>query len=408
MPIRAKLSVMMFGQYFVWGAWWVTLGAYMNTIGFDAIIGTTYSVQGWAAIVTPIVFGVVADKYLNAEKLFSLLHFIGAGLIFWLSTITGSPALFFGVALAYMLCYMPTIPLSNTIAFSTLDNVERQFPAIRVLGTVGWIVAGLAIGYFALEQTRVPMVIAAAASLALAAFGFALPKTPPQGKSGGAELLEQTGLDMFRRVRDRSFWVFIAASLLICIPLAFYYAYTNTFLVEVGVRGAAAVQSLGQVSEIAFLLLLPFFFARFGIKWVLVVGMTAWAVRYVAFAYGIDAGGAPVMALLLFGIILHGVCYDFFFVAGQIYVDKKLPPEMRARAQSFLSLVTLGLGTVIGANIANAIYVANTVSADTHEWRTIWLIPAGLALVVAIAFAFAFKERDVHVHAEDTAGAPAE
>jgi nucleoside transporter len=408
MNVKVRLSAMMFGQYFVWGAWWVTLGTYMNAIGFDAIIGTTYSVQGWAAIVTPLALGVLADRYLDADKLFAGLHALGAAVLVFLSTVTDSPGLFFGTALAYMCLYMPTLPLSNTIAFGALSDVKREFPAIRVLGTVGWIVAGLIVGFLALERTNGPILIAAGASLALGAFGLLLPKTPPQarlaaragtsvapggaGSVGAPSLTEKLGLDVFKTVREPSFWVFIGASLLVCVPLAFYYAYTNTFLVEKGVSGAAAVQSLGQVSEIVFLLALPFFLTRFGIKRVLIVGMAAWALRYLAFAYGYDGAGA-ILPLLILGIVLHGVCYDFFFVAGQIYVDEKVGPAMRARAQSFLSLVTLGLGTVIGTNLANAVYVANTVSADVHEWRTIWLIPAALAAVVAVLFAFSFRER---------------
>ena len=415
MSIKAKLSAMMFGQYFVWGAWWVTLGTYMNAIGLDAIIGTTYSVQGWAAIVTPLALGVVADRYLDADKLFAGLHVLGAAVLVFLSTVTDSPGLFFGTALAYMLLYMPTLPLSNTIAFGALSDVKREFPAIRVLGTVGWIVAGLIVGFLALEATNVPILIAAGASLALGAFGLLLPRTPPQakvaasaaaagapgdaGSVGAPSLTDRLGLDIFKTVREPSFWVFIAASLAVCVPLAFYYAYTNPFLVEKGVPGAAAVQSLGQVSEIAFLLALPFFLTRFGIKRVLVVGMIAWAVRYVAFAYGFE-GQAAILPLVILGIVLHGVCYDFFFVAGQIYVDEKVAPAMRARAQSFLSLVTLGLGTVIGTNLANAVYVANTVSADLHEWRTIWLIPAALAAVVAVLFALSFRERAVPAGAQ--------
>lgn len=390
--MRAKLSAMMFGQYFIWGAWWVTLGTYMNAIGFDAFIGQTYSVQGWAAIVAPLLFGVIADKYIRAHRVFSALHLAAGGMLVWLSTVTESPGLFFSIALGVMVLYMPTIALSNTIAFSGLDNVQKQFPAIRVFGTVGWIVAGVIIGLLALETTAVPIRIAAGASVALGLYGLVLPAAPKSADTTGSgqSVTARLGLDVFTSIRSRSFWVFIAASLLICIPLSFYYSYTNTFLVESGVRGAAAVQSLGQVSEIVFLLGLPFFLAKFGLKRVIIIGMLAWAIRYVAFAFG--GGEEANLALLIFGIVLHGVCYDFFFVAGQIYADESVPAAMRARVQAFLSLVTLGLGTLIGAYLAGAVYNANTISPSEHDWQMIWLVPAGLAIVVAAGFALSFRD----------------
>ena len=406
MTVKLRLSAMMFGQYFVWGAWWVTLGTYMNAIGLDEVIGTTYSVQGWAALATPLALGVIADRYFEASRLFALLHIAGAALLLWLANVT-EPTIFFFVALGYMLCYMPTLPLSNTIAFNALGNVQREFPAIRVLGTIGWIAAGLAIGFFAIEATRIPILIAASASLLLGLYGFTLPRAAKTERQAATSVPEYLGLDIFSAVRDRAFWIFIAASLLICIPLAFYYAYTNLFLVEKGVEGAAAVQSLGQMSEVVFLLLLPFFLARFGIKMVLIVGMFAWAIRYVAFSQGF-VGDDPVMALLIFGILLHGICYDFFFVAGQIYVDGKVAPAMRARAQSFLALVTLGLGTVIGSNLANTVFVRNTVAGGAHDWESIWLIPAALSAIVAVVFALLFRERRTATATERaSAGAPA-
>lgn len=388
--IRVRLSAMMFAQFFIWGAWWVTLGAYLNASGFDGIIGATYASQGYAAIVTPLFIGAIADRYFSAQKLFGVLHIVGAGLLFWLSTISGSKELFFTVVLIYMFVYMPTLPLSASIAFNSMTNTEKQFPGVRVLGTIGWIVAGLIVGYLRAEQTNFPIQLAAMASLATGLFAFTLPDTPPKGDRGKTDWRAVLGIDVLREIRDRSFWVFIVCSLLICIPLAFYYAYTNTFLIEQGVERAAAIQTLGQVSEILFMLLLPLAFVRLGVKYVLIVGMLAWAVRYVAFAFGFNEAG-PIMPMLLFGIVLHGICYDLFFVAGQIYVDRTTRPEIRARAQSFLALVTLGVGTVVGSNLANWIYVSNTVSGTQHNWRTIWLVPAVLAALVSILFAFWFK-----------------
>lgn len=392
--IRIRLSVMMFAQYFIWGAWWVTLGAYLNASGFDEIIGATYATQGYAAILAPLFIGVIADRYFSAEKVLGVLHLLGAALLFWLSTISGSGELIFTAVLLYMIVYMPTLPLSSSVALNAMIDTEKQFPAVRVLGTVGWIVAGLIVGFLQVEQTTLPILLAALASVFAGLFAFALPNTAPKDDSAGFNWKAIIGFDVLREIRERSFWVFIICSLLICIPLSFYYAYTNTFLIEQGVKHAAAIQTLGQVSEILFMLILPLVFARLGIKYVLIIGMLAWAVRYVAFAFGFSSDGA-VMPMLLLGIILHGVCYDLFFVAGQIYVDKSTDARIRSRAQSFLALITLGVGSVIGSNLANWIYISNTISASEHNWRVIWLVPAVLSVLVAGLFALKFKKVEI-------------
>lgn len=394
MPIstRSRLSLLMFVQFFIWGCWWVPLGTYLNRIGFDDVIGSTYATQGYAAIIMPLFVGALADRYFSAQKVLGVLHLLGGAILLWISTISGEDgaSLFFWSAMAYMLCYMPTIPLSSAVVFKAVQSTEKEFPAIRVLGTVGWIAAGLIVAFFAAEETSLPILISAGASLALGLYSFTLPDTPPARQYVKLNWLHLTGIDVVRRLKDRSYWIFILCSLLICIPLSFYYAYTNTFLNEVGVQSTTAVQSLGQVSEIIFMLLLPLSLHRFGLKWVLMIGMLAWAVRYVLFAYGAGVG-EPVMSMLIVGILLHGVCYDFFFVAGQIHTDNQFPPDTRARAQSFLTLTTLGVGTVVGANLANMVYVQNTLSATSHNWLEIWLLPAALAGLVALLFAITFK-----------------
>lgn len=392
--VRIKLSLMMFSQYFVWGAWWVTLGAYLNAQGFDQIIGKTYASQGYAAIIAPLFIGVIADRYFCAEKVLAVLHLLGAVLLLWLSTITASADLFFSVVLMYMMLYIPTLPLTNSVAFNAMTNTQKQFPAIRVLGTLGWIVAGLTVGLLQAEQTNLPIQLAAAASVVAGLLALLLPRTPPKDAGAKINWRSLTGIDVILQIKRPSFWIFMLCSLLVCIPLSFYYAYTNTFLVELGVQRAAAIQTLGQVSEVLFMLILPFCFSRLGVKWVLLIGMLAWTVRYVAFAYGFDSNGA-IMPMLLLGIVLHGVCYDLFFVAGQIYVDQSTPEHIRARAQSFLALVTLGVGTVIGSNLANWVYLSNAASQNQHDWQTIWLVPAVLAFVVALLFAFLFYQTQI-------------
>lgn len=401
--VRTQLSAMMFAQYFIWGAWFVTLGTYMGSMpGFNAgHIGAAYGMQGIGAILAPLFIGAIADRLFPAQMVMGILHLLGAGVMYWASTVT-DPQVFVYAILAYFLCYMPTLPLTNAISFNAMTDTERQFPAVRVLGTVGWIVAGVAVGSIAgAAQTNLPMLIAASGSLALGLFSFILPNTPPQGKGQKLNLLSLFGLDIMGSVKEASFWIFIVCSTLIVVPLSFYYAFTNPFLAEAGATVTiggqtfepTAIMTLGQVSEILFMLLLPFFFARFGIKWVLVIGMLAWVARYVLFAFGVNDLG-PIMPMLLLGILLHGICYDFFFVAGQIYVDKKFAPGERSRAQSFLALMTLGLGQTIGSNLAGQ-WVARHTFGDgaSRDWTAIWLLPAGLALVVTMLFLFLFRAR---------------
>lgn len=391
--VRVRLSVMMFVQYFIWGAWWVPLGTLLAKNGFGDIIGQVYATQGYAAILAPLFIGVIADRYFAAEKVMGVLHICGAACLAYVASLgPGSdPQHLVLAVLAYMVFYMPTLPLSTTIAFNASTDTTKQFPMIRVFGTIGWIVAGLGIGFARLEQTNIPILISAGASLLYGLYSFTLPHTPPRASKEPISLVSPLGLDALKG-GGPLFVIFILASLATTIPLSFYYAYTNTFLVEAGVDRAAAIQTLGQMSEMFFLLLLPFLLLRLGIKWVMVIGMAAWALRYVMFAFGVTSLG-PVMPLLLIGILLHGICYDFFFVAGQIYVDRTFGPETRARAQSFLALITLGIGMAIGALFANSVYVANTLSETSHNWKTIWLVPAGLAFATAVVFALIFRER---------------
>ncbi len=390
--LQVRLSILMFLQYFVWGAWAVTMGTWLGTtLQFDGgQVGLAYGANAVAAIVSPFFVGMIADRFFATEKVLATLHLAG-GLLLWFAASQSEFGSFYPLMLAYGLCYMPTLALSNSISFHHLPDAARDFPRVRVLGTVGWIVSGLLIGWMAVESTAIPMRIAAGASLVLGAFCFLLPHTPPQPKAGSVTARNALGLDALGLLRDRSFLMFIIGSFLLCIPLQFYYAFTNPFLNEIGVSAPAAKQTLGQMSEIAFLLMLPWFLSRFGVKRILLIGMVAWAVRYVAFAYG-DAGSG--MWLLYAGILLHGVCYDFFFVTGQIYVDQQAPVAIRASAQGFLAFVTLGLGNFIGSFSAGQIVEANTL-ATGHDWTSIWLVPAGMAAAVLVLFLLLFRPRPV-------------
>ena len=392
---RLKLSVMMFLEFFVWGAWFVTMGTFLATSlsASGSQISLAYLTQSLGAIAAPFIIGLIADQFFSAQKVLGILHLAGAALLFWASTMETFGA-FFPVILAYMILYMPTLALVNSVSFRQMSNPEKQFPAVRVLGTMGWIVAGVTIGWLAWEQEgqlAQTFRMAAVASLILGVFSFLLPATPPTRRGEKATVRDILGLDAIGLLKHRSYLVFFLSSIAICIPLAFYYNFTNLFLNEEGVRSAAAVQSLGQVSEVLFLLLMPFLLVRLGVKRTLAIGMAAWALRYVFFAYG-DAGGMYWMLLL--GIVLHGICYDFFFVAGQIYTDKFAGQRFRSAAQGMITLATYGVGILIGSLVAGPI-VDRFATDDGHDWTQIWIIPAAIAAVVLLLFLILFKDRRV-------------
>ena len=396
LTIRLKLSTLMFLQYFVWGAWSVTLGTWLGqTLGFSGEqIGLAAGTTGLAAIISPFFVGMIADRFLASERILAALHLVGGAILLYASTMHAFGP-FYVVLIAYALCYMPTLALSNSLSFHQMRDPGREFPPIRVLGTIGWIVQGVIIGSFGLEATAIPMRIAAGASIALGLFCFALPHTPPKG-GRRATFSDILGLDALRLLRDRSFAVFVLGSFLVCIPLQFYYAFANPFLNEIQVTNAAGKMTLGQMSEIGFMLVMPWCFKRLGVKIMLLVGMAAWAARYLFFAYG---NSSSLMWMLYGGILLHGVCYDFFFVTGQIYVDKKAPIEVRAAAQGLIAFVTLGVGWFLGSWASGRVVDAFATSGG-HAWNRIWLVPAAGAALVLILFALLFRSDETGARAE--------
>ena len=391
-----KLSVMMFLEFFIWGCWFVTMGTFLSQ-AFSASggdIALAYETQSWGAIVAPFIIGLIADRYFDAEKILALIHILGGGLLFMCSVALGFDK-FYPYILIYMILYMPTLALVNSIAFRQMKNPSKEFPKIRVWGTIGWIVAGLVIsygvGWESSQKLEYTFYLAAIVSVTLGLFSFSLPKTPPQATNESPSLREILGLDALKLLKDTRYLVFFISSILICIPLAFYYQDANLFLNELGVENAAGVMTLGQISEALFILLLPLFLNKYGIKKTLIVGMLAWSLRYVLFAFG-DTGSN--MWMLIFGIVLHGICYDFFFVSGQIYTNSKAGDKYKSAAQGLITLATYGVGMLIGLAVAGWITDNYKTATGTINWEMVWIIPAGIALAVFVLFALTFNDKN--------------
>ncbi|MEL6303655.1 MAG: nucleoside permease [Bacteroidota bacterium] len=400
--VKFQLSLMMFLEFFIWGGWFVTMGIYLpNTLNASGgEIAMAYSTQSWGAIIAPFIIGLIADRFFNAERILGISHLIGAFLMYQLANAADFGA-FYPYVLGYMIIYMPTLALVNSVAFNQMKDPSKEFAFVRVFGTIGWIIAGLAISFFGWDSEagvkegllKNTFLMVAGASALLGLFSFTLPKTPPTGaKDEKISVSDILGLDALKLLKDRNFFIFFLASVLICIPLAFYYQHAGQFLGEIGVTNPAGKMTIGQISEVLFMLLLPVFFKKFGFKKTILAGMLAWTIRYLLFAYG---NSGELIFMLIIGIALHGICYDFFFVSGQIYTDSKAGEKYKSAAQGLITLATYGVGMLIGFWVAGKITDAYLVSENVHEWSKIWTFPAIFATGVLILFVILFKNEKI-------------
>ncbi len=433
MFVRSRLSVMMFLQFFLWGSWFATLGQCLANNGLKDFGGGAYGSAPIAAIIAPLFLGLVADRFFASERVMGALLLLG-GIFMWLApkyAAIGDGNTLVWLFTLHMLCYMPTLGLSNTIAFTNIKD-QNQFPQIRVWGTIGWIVAGLTVGFLGWSASFNMFYLAAICSFILGAYCFTLPHTPPPAKGKPLSMRTLFMLDAFGMMKHFPFAVFMICSGLICIPLAYYYGLTSNLLGQVGFEAPASTMTLGQMSEIFFMILIPFFFRRFGVKWMILTGMAAWVVRYLLFAFGAPS---QVIAMILLAVMLHGVCYDFFFVTGFMYTDKKAPSDIRGQAQALLVFVTQGIGMYFGYMLAFSRFASTVTNYDTLQkaidaarpesnltfaqslgrmfsvslpegidpklltdtmlqWKEFWLLPAGMAAAILVVFAVLFHEKD--------------
>ncbi len=399
---RLSLSAMMFLEFFIWGAWYVTMGTYLDKVlhANGVQVGAAYSAMAIATIISPFFVGMIADRFFAAQKVLGVLHLIGAAQLYYITTVS-NPNSFYWVLLLYSLMYAPTLALANSVAFRQMTDTSKEFASIRVLGTIGWIVTGWMIDKvfkISTDQLGFTFTMAAVASLALGILSFFLPDTPPKAKGTQTTFKQILGADAFVLFKDRSFTVFFIASVLICIPLSFYYSLTNLYLTEAGMENATSNMTFGQFSEAFFILLIPFFFRYLGVKWMIALGMIAWMLRFLCFGYG-NAGTNEWM--LFAGIILHGVCFDFFFVTGQIYTDTKAGLKIQSQAQGMITMATYGIGMWIGTLLSGYVKEAYTVN-NIVNWRSIWMVPASIAITVLVLIILFFRDnqRTAAQHAE--------
>ena len=394
MPIwdRTRLSFMMFLNYVIWGSWYVTIGTYLTaTLKFSGTeTGAVFGTTALASMISPFFVGLIADRFFASERVLAVLHLLGAGLLYLVTTQTTFGPVY-GIMLAYCLCYFPTVSLTNSITLRQIKDPGKDFPLIRVFATIGWVVIGLIVGQMGVEATHVPFLIAAGASLLMSAFSLMLPHTPPENKGEAITVRSILGLDALSMLKDRSFLVFVIASILACIPLTFYFSFTNAYLNELKVTNAAGKMALGQVSEIGMMLLMPLIFRKVSVKFILLMGLVAWSLRYALLAFGNPDSG---MWMFYLAILLHGVCYDFFFMTGQLYTDMQAPPKLRSAAQGLIIFLTYGVGMFIGSllsGVAIDYFTKTNGGVVTKDWQSFWSASSAGAFVILLMIALFFR-----------------
>ncbi len=389
--IRARLSAMMFINYVIWGAWYVTISTYLtSTLHFTgAQAGAVFGTTALASMISPFFVGLIADRFFSTERVLALLHFIGAVLL-WRVASAHTFGAVYGILLAYCLCYFPTLALTNSLTLQHLKDPGRDFPLIRVFGTLGWIAVGVVVGTLGIEKSATPFLLASGASVVMGFFSLMLPHTPPAAKADAFSFRGALGLDALVMLKDKSFFVFSIASVLACVPLTFYFSFTNDYLNDIHVANAAGKMTLGQVSEVGMMLLMPFVLRRVNVKGILIIGLAAWAIRYTLLAFG-DAG--PGVWMLYIAILLHGVCYDFFFMTGQLYTDQQAPAHLRSAAQGFITFITYGVGMYAGSLISGNALDFFTTGPGVHDWKTFWLSSAAGAFVILLIVGTLFRSR---------------
>jgi nucleoside transporter len=396
MPLtdRIRLSLMMFLNYVIWGSWYVTLGAYLTiNLKFTGTqTGAVFGTTALACMISPFFVGLIADRFFASERVLAVLHLVGAALLFFVTKATGFGAVY-TLMFAYCLCYFPTIALTNSLTLQHLKDTGRDFPLIRVFGTLGWIAIGVTIGRLGVETSTVPFLLAAAASVVMAVFSLTLPHTPPPSQGQSVTLRRVLGLDALVMLKRPSFAVFAVASILACIPLTFYFSFTNAYLNTLEVRNAAGKMALGQASEVVMMLLMPFILRRVTVRSILIMGLLAWSVRYLLLAYGNPYGG---IWMFYVAILLHGICYDFFFMTGQLYTDQEAPAKLRGAAQGLITFLTYGVGMLIGSLISGRTvdYFTHTVgTVVTRNWQAFWMTSALSAFLILLLIAIFFRSR---------------
>ena len=413
--LTIRFCILMFFQFFIWGVWYVPMWPYLSTLNIEAgLRGTAYAATGVAAMISPFIVGMIADRFFATQKVFGTLHLLG-GVFLYLAGNASGWGEFYPFLLLHLICYMPTLALSNSLCFQNMEDPQRQFPPIRTLGTIGWIGSGILVGssfffenefralwpaflggtvppedWTSISMTSKPFLIGSVVSILLGLYSFSLPNTPPKLKGKKVTTAEVLGLKALALLKDRSFAIFIFCSFLLCIPLSFYFQSANGFLKDMGVANSEGVLTLGQVSEIFFLLMIPWFFRKLGVKTMLLIGMSFWVLRYIFFAQA----GTDAHILLYLGVLFHGICYDFFFVTGQLYVDKVAPDDIRSSAQGFIAFVTLGAGMFVGG-ILNGWWNSHQTVDGALNWQNVWYFPAGLAAIVLVIFMVTFKQEKV-------------